>query len=193
MAMGALKMGLTEKELPALVTAWRNSNRNIVKLWSQVEVAAFKAVKNQILIKLQYGLQFYCDNGILFIRLPSGRKLAYVSPRIEEDPKLNRPILTYEGMDQSTKQWSRINTYGGKLVENIVQAIARDCLAVAMLRLQEAGYKIVMHIHDEVVLDVPRNYGSLKEVEDLMGLPIDWAKGLILRAEGFEGEFYKKN
>jgi DNA polymerase bacteriophage-type len=190
--MGALKLGLKEEELPALVAAWRNANSNIVRLWYEVEKAALTAVKNKTVVKLQKGLEFSVEEGIFFIRLPSGRRLAYISPDIDWDERYNKPRITYEGMEQSTKQWGRLSTYGGKLVENIVQAIARDCLAEAMLRLSEAGYKIVMHIHDEVVLEVPEGFGSLKEVEDIMARHIEWAKGLELRAEAFEAEYYIK-
>jgi DNA polymerase len=191
-AMGALKMGLKEGELPELVSAWRKSNQNIVKLWHDVESAAIKAVKEKTVVKMQYGLKFYYKSGVLFIRLPSGRNLAYIRPRIEIDKRFHKEMLTYEGNEQGSK-WGRISTYGGKLVENIVQAIARDCLAEAMLRLDEAGYRIVFHVHDEVVLEVPNDIGSIDEVKEIMGRSIDWAPGLPLRADGFETKFYKKD
>jgi DNA polymerase len=190
--MGALKMGLKEGELPELVSAWRKSNQNIVKLWHDVESAAIKAVKEKTVVKMQYGLKFYYKSGVLFIRLPSGRNLAYIRPRIEIDKRFHKEMLTYEGNEQGSK-WGRISTYGGKLVENIVQAIARDCLAEAMLRLDEAGYRIVFHVHDEVVLEVPNDIGSIDEVKEIMGRSIDWAPGLPLRADGFETKFYKKD
>lgn len=192
-AMGALDMGLSEEELPELVSAWRKSNSNIVKLWWDVESAAIKAVKERTIVNMQYGLKFYYKSGVLFIRLPSGRSLAYVRPRIEIDERFNKDKLTYEGLEQSSKRWGRIDTYGGKLTENIIQAIARDCLAESMLRLDDRGYKIRFHVHDEVILDVPCNFGSLEEVEEIMGLPIDWAPGLPLRAEAFESGYYKKD
>ena len=140
---------------------------------------------------MQYGLKFYFKSGVLFIRLPSGRSLAYVRPRIELDTRFNKDKLTYEGMELG--KWRRISTYGGKLTENIIQAIARDCLAESLLRLDKAGYKIAFHVHDEVVLDVPQGFGSLKEVEKIMSEPIDWAPGLPLQAEGFETDYYKKD
>ncbi|WP_069648963.1 DNA polymerase [Caloranaerobacter ferrireducens] len=192
-AMGALNMGLTEEELSELVSAWRKSNPNIVKLWWDLEMAAIKSVKEKSVVTMQYGLKFYYKNGMLFIRLPSGRNLAYVRPRIEIDERFNKEMLTYEGIEQGTKKRRRLSTYGGKLVENITQAIARDCLAEAMLGLDEAGYNIVFHVHDEVVLDVPNGIGSLEEVKEIMGRFIDWAPGLPLKADGFETEFYKKD
>ncbi|AWI03482.1 DNA polymerase [Clostridium drakei] len=192
-AMGAVKMGLKEEELPGIVAAWRKSNSNIVKLWRKIEDAAIKAVTEKKVVKMQYGLEFFGSEEFLFIKLPSGRSLSYVRPRIEKDFRFNKLKLTYEGIEQGTKAWGRLNTYGGKLTENIVQAIARDCLAYAMLRLDKAGYKIVFHVHDEVILDVPNGFGSLKEVNEIMGKPIEWAKGLPLKADGFETDYYKKD
>ena len=190
-AMGALNMGLKEDELPGIVSAWRKSNPNIVKLWQNVEDAAIRAVKDRTSVTMQYGLKFYFKSGVLFIRLPSGRSLAYVRPRVELDTRFNKDKLTYEGMELG--KWCRISTYGGKLTENIIQAIARDCLAESLLRLDKAGYKIAFHVHDEVVLDVPYGFGSVKEVEEIMSQDIDWAKGLPLRAEGFETDYYMKD
>ncbi|GLB61765.1 DNA polymerase [Cytobacillus sp. NCCP-133] len=193
MQMGAIEMGLTEDELPQLVSAWREANPNIVKLWWSIEAAAIKAVKEKAVVKMQYGLTFHYAKGILFIKLPSGRSLAYVRPKIGVDERFGKEQLTYEGTEQGSKQWGRIPTYGGKLTENIIQAIARECLAVAMLRLAEAGYHISFHVHDEVVLDVPIGTGSMEEVEDLMGQPIEWAPGLPLGADSFETDYYKKD
>lgn len=193
MQMGALEMGLTEDELPELVSAWREANPNIVKLWWGIEAAAIKAVKEKAVVKMQYGLTFHYIKGILFITLPSGRSLAYVRPRIGEDERFGKEQLTYEGTEQGSKQWGRIPTYGGKLTENIIQAIARDCLAVSMLRLDEAGYRINFHVHDEVILDVPVGTGSMEEVENIMGQSIDWAPGLPLGADSFETFYYKKD
>lgn len=190
-AMGALSMGLSEDELPEIVAAWRQSNPNIVKLWWDVEEAAIRAVKDRTAVNMRYGLKFYYKSGVLFIRLPSGRSLVYVRPRIELDERFNKDKLTYEGVELG--KWCRIDTYGGKITENIVQAIARDCLAESLLRLDAAGYKIAFHVHDEVVLDVPYGFGSLKEVEAIMSQPIDWAPGLPLQAEGFESDYYMKD
>ncbi|MBN8193811.1 DNA polymerase [Bacillus sp. NTK074B] len=193
MQMGALEMGLTEDELPDLVSAWREANPNIVKLWWGIEASAVKAVKERAVVKMQYGLTFHYTKGILFITLPSGRSLAYVRPRIGVDERFGKEQLTYEGTEQGSKQWGRIPTYGGKLSENIIQAIARDCLAVSMLRLDEAGYRINFHVHDEVILDVPIATGSMEEVENTMGQSIDWAPGLPLGADSFETFYYKKD
>lgn len=191
--MGAIRMGLKEEELRGIVTAWRKTNPNIVSLWREIENAAIVAVAENKIVKMQCGLEFYYTKRVLFIKLPSGRSLAYVSPRIEIDVRFNKPKLTYEGIEQATKQWGRISTFGGKLTENIVQAIARDCLAEAMLRLDKAGYKIVFHVHDEVILDVPKGFGSLQDVNEIMGQAIDWAPGLPLEAVGFETDYYKKS
>ena len=190
-AMGALRMGLMKDELPDIVAAWRRSNPHIVRLWRAVEDAAIRAVEDRAEVKMQFGLKFYYQSGVLFIGLPSGRKLAYVRPRIELDERFNKYGLTYEGVELG--KWCRIRTYGGKLTENIVQAIARDCLAESLLRLDKAGYKIAFHVHDEVVLDVPCGTGSLEEVVKIMGRDIDWAPGLPMRAEGFETDYYKKD
>lgn len=192
-SMGALEKGLTEEELPGIVKAWRVASPNIVQFWWDVERAAVEAVRDKTTFTLQHGLAFTYESGILFIRLPSGRKLAYVRPRIEINPRFDKPALSYEGQDQVKKQWVRMFTYGGKLVENITQATARDCLAESLLRLDATGYKTVMHVHDEAVLEVPNDWGSLDEACEIMGQPIPWAPGLPMRADGFETEFYKKD
>ncbi|GAA0741626.1 DNA polymerase [Clostridium oceanicum] len=191
-AMGALKMGLYEDELLSIVTSWRKSNPKIVNLWRKVEKAAIKSVEEDKKVKIQQNIEFSYTGGILFVKLPSGRKLSYVRPRIELDYRFNTKKLTYEGVKQVNKKWGRLETYGGKLTENIVQAIARDCLGEAMLRLDKRGYKIVFHVHDEIILDCPKGFGSLDEVNKIMAEPIDWAKGLPLKADGFEGKYYRK-
>lgn len=192
-AMGATRMGLDEGELKGIVDAWRRANPNIVKFWYEVEDAAIRAVKGRTTVSMQHNLKFYYKSGMLFIRLPPGRNLVYVKPRIEMDHRFNREKLTYEGMEQTTKSWGRIDTYGGRLVENIVQATARDCLAEALLRLDERGFKIVAHIHDEVVLDVPIGESSLDGVNRIMSEPIPWATGLPMNADGFETDYYMKD
>lgn len=191
--MGALKSGLMEEELPGLVKGWRASNPHIVKLWYKAERAALTAVQERRTVKLAHGVKYRYEKGWLFADLPSGRSLAYVRPEIRPEPKFDKDGLTYEGMDQITKTWCRQKTYGGKLVENLVQAIARDCLAVSMMRLAEAGYQIKLHVHDEVILDVPEEQDTMDEVVEIMGQPIDWAPGLPLRADAYETEFYKKD
>lgn len=191
-AMGALSMGIKEEELTLLVKDWRRNNQRIVNLWWNLEEAAVEALKGERILSLPGNLSFYCQGGIFFIRLPSGRQLSYVSPRLERDHSYQRDVVSYMGVDQRSKQWTRLKTYGGKLLENIVQGIARDILGEAMINLEAAGYKVIMHIHDEVVLEVPRDFGSLEEVNKIMGKSIPWARGLNLKAEGFESEYYRK-
>jgi len=192
--MGALKNGLTEEELPDIVKGWRESNPHIVKLWYNAEKAAITAVKEHRTVKLAHGVQYRYEKNFLFADLPSGRSLAYVRPEIRRDSRFDKDGLTYEGVDQVKKSWCRQKTYGGKLVENLVQAIARDCLAVSMMRLAESGYQIRLHVHDEVILDVPKEKkDALQDVIDIMSQPIDWAPGLPLKADAFETEFYKKD
>ena len=186
-AMGALEMGLTEDELPPLVDAWRQSNPNIVKLWWDVDRAAMEAVRNKR-TNTTHGITFSYQSGMLFITLPSGRKLVYIKPRIGEN-KFGGQCITYEGVG-GTKKWERLDSYGPKFVENIVQATSRDILCYAMQTLRNCS--IVMHIHDEVVIEAdPRM--SLRAVCDQMGRTPPWAKGLLLRADGYETEFYKKD
>lgn len=186
-AMGALDMGLTEDELPPLVDAWRQSNPNIVKFWWDVDHAVMEAVKFKHTTS-QYGLTFSCRSGMLFITLPSGRKLAYVKPKIGTN-KFGGQCITYEGIG-STKKWERLDSYGPKFVENIVQATARDILCYAMQTLRYCS--IVMHIHDEVVIEADPSM-SLEAVCEQMGRTPPWAKGLLLRADGYATPFYKKD
>ena len=186
-AMGALEMGLSEDELPPLVDAWRQSNPNIVKLWWDVDRAALEAVRNKH-TNSTHGIVFSCQSGMLFITLPSGRRLAYVKPRIGEN-KFGGQCITYEGVG-GTKKWERLDSYGPKFVENIVQATSRDILCYAMQTLRNCS--IVMHIHDELVIEAdPRM--SLQAVCNQMGRTPPWAKGLLLRADGYETNFYKKD
>lgn len=186
-AMGALDMGLTEEELPPLVDAWRQSNPNIVKFWWDVDHAVMEAVKFKHTTS-SYGLTFSCRSGMLFITLPSGRKLAYVKPKLGTN-KFGGQCITYEGVG-GTKKWKRLDSYGPKFVENIVQATARDILCYAMKTLRCCS--IVMHIHDEVVIEAdPRM--SLDAVCEQMGRTPPWARGLLLRADGYATPFYKKD
>lgn len=186
-AMGALEMGLTEDELPQLVDAWRQSNPNIVKFWWAVDRAVMEAVRYKH-TTTDYGLTFSCRSGMLFITLPSGRKLAYVKPKVGTN-KFGGECITYEGIG-STKKWERLDSYGPKFVENIVQATARDILCYAMRTLRCCS--IVMHIHDELVIEAdPRM--SLDAVCEQMGRTPPWAKGLLLRADGYATPFYKKD
>lgn len=190
-SMGALKMGLLEDELKPIVDSWRAANPKITAFWRAVEDAAMEAVEDKP-SQLPHGLKFIKQSGILFITLPSGRRLAYVKPRIEIN-RFGRPGLTYMGLNQTKKVWERIETFGGKLVENIVQAFSRDCLAESIMRLEDMGYEINFHVHDEVVIDVPIGQSSADEVAEIMGRPIDWAPGLPLRADAYETNYYKKD
>lgn len=189
-SMGALDMGMQEEELQPLVNQWRTSNPHITKFWWDVDAAAVKAVKERTSVTYK-NLCFTYRSGILFVTLPSGRHLSYIKPRMNQN-RFGRESLSYEGVGES-KKWMRIETYGPKLVENIVQATARDLLALAMLRLRDAGFEIVMHIHDEAVLEVPIGVSSVEEVCRIMAVAPDWAAGLPLRADGYECPFYKKD
>ena len=186
-AMGALDMGLMEDELQPLVTAWRNSNPNIVKFWWEIDRAAMNAVKYHMNGEVG-SIRFYYQSGMLFITLPSGRRLSYVKPKLGTN-QFGSECITYEGVG-STKKWERLETYGPKLVENIVQATARDILCYAMRTLSHCF--ITMHIHDELVIEAdPRM--SLEAVCEQMGRTPPWAEGLKLRADGYETPFYKKD
>lgn len=196
MAMGAINMGLTEEELPEIVRMWRNSNKRIVDLWYAVGNAAAEVVLNgtrQAVNGILFSREGDLAKGLDFltVTLPSGRKLHYVSPGTREN-SWGATVITYKAPNQVSGKWETAETYGGKLVENIVQAIARDCLAATILKLTDKGYKIVMHIHDEVVLEAPMDV-TVEEVCDLMGEELKWAKGLILRADGFETGYYRKD
>lgn len=190
--MGALKMGLKANELQDMVDAWRASNPNIVKLWKAVDNAAKEAVEDNVIVKLKHNITFEVKNNVLFIELPSGRRLSYFHPRMGKS-KFGSDSLLYEGMNQTTKQWCDQETYGGKLVENIVQAIARDCLAYSMINLEKAGHQIVFHVHDEVIIEAPEGSANLEEVCKIMGQSIPWAKGLLLRADGYITNYYRKD
>ena len=186
-AMGALEMGLSEDELPSLVSAWRQANPKIVQFWWAVDRAVMDAVTRRTTTKT-HGIIFSARNGMLFITLPSGRSLAYVKPKIGEN-RFGGDCITYEGVG-GTKKWERIDSYGPKFVENIVQATSRDILCYAMKTLRCCS--IVMHIHDELVIEADRRM-SLQAVCDQMGRTPPWASGLQLRADGYETDFYKKD
>lgn len=186
-AMGADKMGLTDSELTDIVAKWRKASPNIVKLWNEVEKAVVRAVEYRTSVAYKHNMLFSYKSGMLRIRLASGRVISYIRPQC------NYGKLSYEGINQTSRKWERLDTYGGKLVENIVQATARDCLAVAMMRLNDAGFKIVMHVHDEVIIDCKGTNKELNEINKIMGEPIDWAPGLILNADGYITDYYKKD
>ncbi|MFT4415295.1 DNA polymerase [Fredinandcohnia humi] len=191
------KQEIDPKEYPDIVRRWRSSNKRVVDLWYSLENAALSVmktgqpagVKGLILAResdIQNGLDF------LTITLPSGRKLYYVKPFLAEND-FGKEALHYWGMNQESKKWEKISTYGGKLVENVVQAIARDCLAETLIRVEKAGYQTVIHVHDEVVLDVPEDDADLEAVSQIMGGSISWAPGLPLKAEGFVTSYYMKD
>lgn len=184
--MGALKMGLTEDELPELVALWRSANKQIVRLWKTIGEIAVNCVENGESISFR-GLKFYMAGSVFFIKLPSGRCLSYLRPIVKKN-RYGSFAVSYEGMDQVTKQWHRTDTYGGKLVENITQAIARDCLAQKMLDLK--NYNIVLHVHDEIVIEANENI--LNKITKIMSAEIFWAKGLPLAVDAFESYYYIK-
>ncbi|WOC33035.1 DNA polymerase [Caproicibacterium argilliputei] len=192
--MGAIKMGIPEEDLPEIVQRWRQSNRRIVDLWHKVEQAAIETVSTGKQTAAQCLLfSRECDkyNDFLTIQLPSKRKLYYSHPQLSQDD-MGRQRLQYWGQNQTTHQWQLTDTYGGKLVENCVQAIARDCLAINIDRLESAGYKVVFHIHDEVVIDASQDQ-HLDDVINIMRTPISWARGLPLNADGWEGNYFTKD
>lgn len=188
-AMGALDMGLTEEELKPLIYAWRNANPNIVRLWWDVDRAVKEAVTERCRTET-HRIRFEYRSGMLLIWLPSGRQLTYVKPRMGIN-SFGSEAVTYEGVG-ATKKWERIESYGPKFVENIVQAISRDILCCAMRKLNENGFDIVMHVHDEVVLEVPLEV-TVTDICTLMNQTPTWAQGLLLRADGYECNFYKKD
>lgn len=197
--VGAIKRmdregSIPEEELQAVVDSWRAANPKVVKLWRLCEIAVRTAIEEHRTVRLQHGLEFSYINHNLFIKLPGGRKLCYWDTKLKMDPRDGREHIVYMGVNQETKQWGETETYGGKLVENIVQATARDCLAVAMTRVSKLGYKIVMHVHDEMIVDVPVEDTEAPDVINAcMAEPIDWAPGLPLKGDGYETTFYKKD
>ena len=198
--MGGEKMGLSDTEMKSLVKRWRDANPCIVYLWEDVERAAKEAVKYRRRSMAANGkLTFECDGDNLMVRLPSGRQLFYRHATIKTKPKPNVPTMTptiwYEGVVQETKHWGEIDTYGGKLVENCVQAIARDLMASTLMSLDEAGYEVIAHIHDEVIVEVEKSSAkqNYAEIVSLMEKTPDWAEGLPLKADGYITPFYLKD
>lgn len=186
-AMGALESGMEENELQPLVDAWRKANPHIVNFWWSVDGAAKEAVTDRKTIS-KHGIRFICRSGMLFIELPSGRRLSYVKPKMGKN-RFGGESITYEGINGTTKKWERLETFGGKLVENITQAVSRDILMFAMKNMKD--YRIVAHVHDEVIVECPKEVG-VDTICNLMTKTLDWGEGLTLRAEGYEGEFYQK-
>lgn len=183
---------IPDEELPKIVSDWRKASPHITKLWWDVDKVAKKAIHERTTITLHHGIKFIYDPGVLFIELPSGRRLSYIRPKIEPGP-YDKDIITYDGMQQTSRQWTRLETYGPKLVENIVQAFARDCLGETMFNVKEAGFNIVMHVHDELILDVPKGESSVEEICELFAKPISWAPGIPLTADGYECDYYMKD
>jgi DNA polymerase bacteriophage-type len=187
-AMGALKMGIKEDELQGLVNAWRTANPNIVKFWRRVEAAAKRALEFGTKVSLRgTGISFYVRDTFLMIGLPNGRSIAYANATLEDGR------IRYEGKSMTGSTFQKLDTYGGKLVENIVQATARDVLGEAMLRLEKLGYKIVAHVHDEVIIDVPKGITNIDEINEQMAINPEWTEGLPLAAAGFRSDFYMKD
>ncbi|MCD8372041.1 MAG: DNA polymerase [Clostridia bacterium] len=199
-AMGALDMGIPEEELPDMVTRWREANPRITALWYAFDSAAQSVISNggeERVAGCVFAREYdYSQNMTYFtILLPSGRKLFYVNPSLGEN-RWGNPSILYEGVNQTTKKWQQIETFGGKIVENVVQAIARDCLAQAIEKLEDAGLPVVFHVHDEVVIDVKPwadNDEMLHKVVSIMSEPIPWAQGLPLNADGWVGQYFKKD
>ena len=195
--MGALDMGIPEDDLPDIVQRWRDTNKRICDLWYKMNSSAVEAISTgssvgvgRLLVSCEYDAVHEVE--YLTVLLPSGRKLYYNSPQIGEN-KWGGPSISYMGMDQTTKKWKRVETYGGKLVENCVQAVARDCLAQAIENLEKEGLPVVFHIHDEVVIDCRADTATLDDVVNIMSRPIPWAPGLPLNADGWVGGFFKKD
>ena len=195
--MGAFDMGLTEEELPDIVSGGRGANRRIRDLWYAMENAAVRVISEGgsvgvgcVILSREYDQNTGAD--CMTILLPSGRKLYYINPKLGVN-QWDKPSINYMGMEQSTKRWGTVETYGGKLVENCVQAIARDCLACAIERLEAAGMPVVFHVHDEVVIDIPADRADLDAVVQIMRAPIPWAADLPLNADGWTGLFFRKD
>lgn len=195
-AMGALKMGLSEEELPEIVDKWRDANPHITRMWYEIQDAAVKSVETGGETET-HGLIFRMEGDLVYgqtfltVRLPSGRKLYYPRAHLETN-RFGRPAIHYNAVGQQTKKWGMESTYGGKLTENIVQAIARDCLAVTLDRIAARGWQVVFHVHDEVIVDAPMDV-TVEDLCAIMAEPIPWAPGLILKGAGFEGKYYMKD
>ena len=187
-AFGADKMGLTEEEMDDIVKQWRQASPTIPRFWRDAENAAKRALENPgKVFAIPCGVRYRRDRDALRCKLPSGRLLTYWGARLDNDGS-----ICFMGQNQTTRKWEKTETWGGKLVENIVQAVARDCLAVALLRLDAAGYKITFHVHDEIIAEAPEG-SRWEDMAEIMGQPIDWAPGLLLRGDGYSTPFYMKD
>lgn len=194
-AFGADKMGMTDEEMAETVAMWRDASPNICNLWKSLENAAIKAITRKTSSVSRLGnVRFDYENGILWMNLPSGRRIAYWDAQYTPSKwKKGQKAISYMGTDQKTKKWTRLETWGGKLTENLVQATARDCLRDKMLALDEAGFDIRMHVHDEIVVTEPRDGKTLEQMNAIMNAPLPWAEGLPLRGDGYYCDFYQKD
>jgi len=192
--MGAARMGISEAEMQDIVQRWRKKSPRIESFWRELEEAAVQAVALQKRIRIRSNIVFDCDGDFMTITLPSGRSLYYHSPRLIKNP-WGRNAVQYKGSQAGDSGWTYLDTYGGKLAENITQAVARDVLAISMLRADTEGFQIVMHVHDEMVCEAPlvNAEQQLQTLCDIMAQPIEWAKGLPLSADGYVTPFYKKD
>lgn len=198
--MGGEAMGMTEEEMLDIVQKWRKKSPHIVALWNRIQIAVIKTIESgkdsYLSIKekeIRFHMNFIENMEFLQIYLPSGRYICYAEPKLEETERGYQ--ITYMGQNQTTHKWEQLKTYGGKLTENIVQAIARDCLALTLMRISKTGYWTVMHVHDEVIVEVPKEMANkcLEQIEGIMAEPIPWAPGLILTADGFTSNYYRKD
>lgn len=190
--MGAIKMGLKEEELPEIVEKWREASPHIVEFWYEIGDAAMRAVTNREHVQIKHGIELWRTGKLLHMKLPSGRCLRYFDPGITEN-RFGNPSIDYQAYDAG--KWCRAETYGPKLLENATQGIARDCLLVSMQRVAKRYPDIVMHVHDEMIVEVPKDEAeeALKFICDAMGEPIPWAPGLLLRGDGYLCDYYKKD
>ena len=187
-AMGGESMGLTEEEMTDIVQKWRKASPHIKKYWSKLDDAVRMAIHG-IPARLDRNMAVYRDGDVLFIRLPNGRSIAYVQPVIMDGQ------ISYMGLNQTTRQWTRITTWGGKLTENVVQSIARDCLCDTLATLEAENFRPVMHVHDEVICEVPEDEADarLARLKEIMATPPAWAPDIVLTADGFQSDYYKKD
>ena len=194
-AFGADKMGMTEEEMQETVDMWRESSPKIVQMWWDIGKAAARSIMRRAHVDTQYkGVSFDFEDGILWMNLPCGRSLAYFGAKYEDSAKMRgKKTINYMGVDQQTKRWTKVETYGPKLVENLVQATARDCLRESMFALDDAGFDIRVTVHDEILCTEPKNGRTVEEMAEIMGRPIPWAPGLPLRADGYACDFYLKD
>jgi DNA polymerase len=191
-AMGGKRMGLEEEEEKEIVRLWRASNKGITKFWALIEAACISAINTRTPVTLNKGIEVSSRWSSLLIKLPSGRYLCYPRAKVGYDERVEKDNIVYEGMNQTTKKWEEVRTYGGKLTENIVQAIARDILAWVILRAQKQGIDIVFHVHDEVVAEADASV-SLQQIENLFNTPISWCKDLPLKGVGYTTKYYLKD